>query len=148
MRTILSLTSYILSGILIIMVRMYQIAISPLIKWTMGDVCRFYPSCSQYFIEAVRKYGPIRGALKGIWRVIRCNPWCKGGYDPPWQLSRTKFLNCHSYWIRKTGKMSILRRFKSVCSSWKVLFGRSTGCLCELCIKNFCNYSAKFLNSI
>ena len=82
-RTVLLLIGYILSGILIIMVRMYQVVISPLIKATMGDVCRFYPSCSQYFIEAVRKYGPVRGAIKGVWRVIRCNPWCKGGYDPP-----------------------------------------------------------------
>ena len=83
MRLILSLVSYPLSVILILMVRLYQITLSPLIKAIAGDVCRFYPSCSQYFIEAVRKYGPIRGSIKGIWRVIRCNPWCSGGYDPP-----------------------------------------------------------------
>jgi len=82
-QTILSFFSRILSSILIVIVMLYQIAISPLIKLVFGDVCRFHPSCSQYFIEAVRKYGPIRGAIKGIWRVIRCNPCCKGGYDPP-----------------------------------------------------------------
>ena len=82
-RKIASGIRWLLSSILIIAVRFYQIAISPLIKACFGDVCRFHPSCSQYFIEAVRKYGPIRGAIKGTWRVIRCNPWCKGGYDPP-----------------------------------------------------------------
>ena len=45
--------------------------------------CRFEPSCSEYFIQAVRKYGPLKGAGKGVWRVCRCNPVCRGGYDPP-----------------------------------------------------------------
>ena len=65
--------------ILIGMVRLYQIFLSPL----LGRYCRFEPTCSRYFIEAVRKYGAIRGALKGIWRICRCNPWTPGGYDPP-----------------------------------------------------------------
>lgn len=65
------------------MVRLYQIVISPLIKATVGNVCRFEPSCSQYFIEAVRKRGAIRGSLAGLWRIIRCNPWNSGGHDPP-----------------------------------------------------------------
>ncbi|MFZ4467931.1 MAG: membrane protein insertion efficiency factor YidD [Pirellula sp.] len=45
--------------------------------------CRFSPSCSQYMIEAIEKHGPIRGALKGIWRICRCHPGSPGGYDPP-----------------------------------------------------------------
>ena len=65
--------------LLIFPVRVYQLFISPLI----GPCCRFQPTCSQYFIEAVQKYGVIRGSLKGIWRILRCNPFCKGGYDPP-----------------------------------------------------------------
>ena len=65
--------------ILIGLVRLYQLFISPMI----GPRCRFTPSCSQYYIEAVKKYGAIRGSLKGAWRIIRCNPWNKGGYDPP-----------------------------------------------------------------
>jgi uncharacterized protein len=65
--------------ILIGLVRLYQIFLSPM----LGRYCRFQPTCSQYFIEAVRKYGAIRGALKGIWRICRCNPWMPGGYDPP-----------------------------------------------------------------
>jgi len=64
---------------LILLVRGYQLFLSPLI----GQHCRFTPSCSQYFIEAVRKYGAIRGAAKGVWRICRCHPFCQGGYDPP-----------------------------------------------------------------
>lgn len=60
-------------------VRLYQIFLSPI----FGRQCRFYPSCSAYFIESVRKYGAIRGSLRGVWRICRCNPWNPGGYDPP-----------------------------------------------------------------
>ena len=44
--------------------------------------CRYYPTCSQYTKQAVMKYGPIKGLLKGAFRVLRCNPFSKGGYDP------------------------------------------------------------------
>lgn len=44
--------------------------------------CRFHPSCSQYTYEAVEKYGVLAGSIRGAWRVARCNPWSKGGYDP------------------------------------------------------------------
>ncbi len=44
--------------------------------------CRFYPTCSEYAIRAVHKYGIFRGGLKAAWRVLRCNPFNKGGYDP------------------------------------------------------------------
>jgi uncharacterized protein len=60
-------------------VRCYQLAVRPLLP----AVCRFTPSCSEYMIEAVRKYGPVRGVGKGLARVARCNPWNLGGYDPP-----------------------------------------------------------------
>jgi uncharacterized protein len=60
-------------------VRFYQVVIGPLLP----KVCRFYPSCSDYFILAVYKYGPLRGTCKGVWRVCRCNPLSAGGYDPP-----------------------------------------------------------------
>jgi putative membrane protein insertion efficiency factor len=65
--------------VLILLVRLYQVTLSPLLP----PVCRFQPSCSEYFILAVRKHGPLRGACKGVWRVCRCNPFCRGGYDPP-----------------------------------------------------------------
>lgn len=44
--------------------------------------CRFRPTCSEYTIQAIRKYGIIKGGIKAIWRIIRCNPWNKGGWDP------------------------------------------------------------------
>ncbi|MBX9792540.1 MAG: membrane protein insertion efficiency factor YidD [Pirellulales bacterium] len=65
--------------LLIALVRVYQISLSPI----LGGHCRFEPSCSNYFILAVQKYGPWRGALKGAWRVCRCNPFSAGGHDPP-----------------------------------------------------------------
>ena len=65
--------------LLIALVRVYQWTLSPLI----GRQCRFQPTCSNYFIGAVEKYGAIRGSLKGIWRICRCNPFCQGGDDPP-----------------------------------------------------------------
>ena len=60
-------------------VRSYQILLRPL----MPPLCRFHPSCSEYFLEAVDKYGPVRGAARGAWRICRCNPWNPGGFDPP-----------------------------------------------------------------
>lgn len=68
-----------LTSLLIGAVRFYQICLRPLLP----AVCRFYPSCSEYFILAVRKYGPIHGACKGFGRICRCHPWSAGGYDPP-----------------------------------------------------------------
>jgi len=44
--------------------------------------CKYHPSCSQYTIDALEKYGVVRGVLMGIWRILRCNPFSKGGYDP------------------------------------------------------------------
>jgi putative membrane protein insertion efficiency factor len=67
------------AGMLILMTRLYQLFVSPL----LGQHCRFEPSCSAYFMEAVRKYGAIRGAARGIGRILRCHPWSRGGYDPP-----------------------------------------------------------------
>lgn len=60
-------------------VRLYQLLLSPL----LGRNCRFTPTCSQYYIEAVRKYGLLRGTLKGVSRVCRCHPFHPGGFDPP-----------------------------------------------------------------
>jgi len=65
--------------LLLLPVRIYQAVIGPLLP----KVCRFHPSCSDYFIQAVEKHGPLRGAVKGVWRICRCNPLSRGGYDPP-----------------------------------------------------------------
>ncbi len=64
--------------VLILLVRLYQVTLSPLV----GRRCRFLPTCSEYFIEAVRRHGALRGGAMGLWRVLRCNPLGKGGYDP------------------------------------------------------------------
>jgi putative membrane protein insertion efficiency factor len=64
---------------LLVPVRFYQLVIGP----TLPKVCRFYPSCSEYFVLAVHKHGPIKGSCKGVWRICRCNPFSLGGYDPP-----------------------------------------------------------------
>ncbi|HEY7156343.1 MAG TPA: membrane protein insertion efficiency factor YidD [Gemmataceae bacterium] len=70
---------FVLATILIAGVRFYQVCLRPMLP----AVCRFEPSCSEYFIQAVHKYGPLRGACKGVWRICRCNPFSSGGFDPP-----------------------------------------------------------------
>jgi len=79
LRLLVAPLSWLLRLVLIAGVRFYQICLRPLLP----PLCRFYPSCSEYFIEAVTKYGPVRGACKGVWRICRCHPWNRGGYDPP-----------------------------------------------------------------
>lgn len=44
--------------------------------------CKYYPTCSQYALEAIKKYGAFKGLALAVWRVLRCNPFSKGGYDP------------------------------------------------------------------
>lgn len=69
----------VLSGAMIAMVRGYQKLIRPMLP----PMCRYEPGCSEYMILAVRKYGPLIGGAKGIWRICRCTPWGGCGYDPP-----------------------------------------------------------------
>jgi hypothetical protein len=64
--------------IYLIPVYIYRNTFLPFIK----PRCIYYPSCSEYFVQAVEKYGVFRGTLKGTYRVLRCNPFAKGGYDP------------------------------------------------------------------
>jgi putative membrane protein insertion efficiency factor len=58
-------------------VRLYQRAISPLLPAR----CKYYPSCSEYALGAVRRYGILRGVTLAVWRLLRCNPWSHGGVD-------------------------------------------------------------------
>jgi putative membrane protein insertion efficiency factor len=68
-------------GLLVVAIRLYQVTLSPLLA-ACGPVCRFEPSCSRYMIDALRKYGLIKGLARGILRVSRCHPWHPGGPDP------------------------------------------------------------------
>ena len=61
------------------LIRLYQMTFS---KALPADTCRFYPSCSHYGYQAVYKFGVLKGGVKAIWRVLRCNPFNPGGYDP------------------------------------------------------------------
>jgi uncharacterized protein len=67
-----------------LIIRLYQLTVSPLLHWLAGPGagCRFEPSCSQYFLEAVEGHGALRGLRLGVKRICRCNPWCTPGYDP------------------------------------------------------------------
>lgn len=64
--------------LLIGLINFYKRYISP----NTVPKCKYTPTCSQYAIDAINKYGAIRGTLKAIWRILRCNPFSKGGYDP------------------------------------------------------------------
>ncbi|MTI88710.1 MAG: membrane protein insertion efficiency factor YidD [Balneolaceae bacterium] len=74
----MKLLKSILSNLIIGLVRFYQAAISP---W-MGKSCRYSPTCSQYMIEAVNEWGPLKGFWLGIQRIGRCHPWGGDGHDP------------------------------------------------------------------
>ncbi|MBE3587891.1 MAG: membrane protein insertion efficiency factor YidD [Thermoanaerobacteraceae bacterium] len=64
--------------VIILLLRFYQKHISPL----KGPSCRFYPTCSEYAVQAVGRYGVVRGSLRAMWRLLRCHPFNPGGYDP------------------------------------------------------------------
>ena len=64
--------------ILTFLIKGYHKHISPLFP----QACRFYPTCSMYAVEAIERFGVIRGSLLATYRILRCNPFCRGGYDP------------------------------------------------------------------
>jgi putative membrane protein insertion efficiency factor len=66
-----------LVAILIAPIRLYQRFISP----AFGPRCRYYPTCSEYAVQAIREVGPVRGTILAVWRVLRCNPFSHGGVD-------------------------------------------------------------------
>jgi putative membrane protein insertion efficiency factor len=67
-----------LRKILVAPIRVYQWLISPL----LGDTCKYYPSCSEYAAQAIERFGILRGLVLAAWRLLRCNPWSHGGFDP------------------------------------------------------------------
>lgn len=73
-----ALANALLVGLFVTVIRAYQLMISPL----LGPTCRFAPSCSEYFIDATRRHGALRGAWMGMRRLVRCHPLNPGGLDP------------------------------------------------------------------
>ncbi|MGV3762265.1 membrane protein insertion efficiency factor YidD [Parapedobacter sp.] len=67
-----------IAGVFLLLVRAYQLLLSPM----LGASCRYTPTCSQYAIEAIRKYGPFKGGWLAIRRIARCHPWGGHGHDP------------------------------------------------------------------
>ncbi len=72
--------------ILISLIRCYQVCIS---RFTAAH-CRFTPTCSAYAIEAIELHGALKGSALAAWRILRCNPFCRGGYDPVPEPSRKR----------------------------------------------------------
>jgi uncharacterized protein len=68
-----------MKNIIIGFIKFYKVLLSPILP----NSCKFYPTCSDYMILSIEKYGVLKGLLKGIWRIIRCNPISKGGVDYP-----------------------------------------------------------------
>lgn len=76
-----------MSRALIFLIGLYRKYISPL---KSRPSCRFVPTCSQYAIDALREWGFFRGSALALWRILRCNPFCKGGFDPVPERKRKK----------------------------------------------------------
>lgn len=70
-----------MKNILIFLLKGYKKVISPIFE-LFGVHCKFYPSCSEYMIQAINKYGSLKGVYLGIKRLLKCHPFAKGGYDP------------------------------------------------------------------
>lgn len=66
------------AGVFLLLVRAYQLLLSPM----LGASCRYTPTCSQYAIEAIRKFGPFKGGWLAVKRIARCHPWGGHGHDP------------------------------------------------------------------
>jgi putative membrane protein insertion efficiency factor len=64
--------------LVLIPIRAYQRAFSPV----LGNRCKYYPSCSEYAAQAIEQFGILRGLALAVWRLLRCNPWSHGGFDP------------------------------------------------------------------
>ncbi|MBO5031163.1 MAG: membrane protein insertion efficiency factor YidD [Lachnospiraceae bacterium] len=72
----------------------YRKYLSPL----KSTKCPYFPSCSQYGLEAVEQYGALKGSLLSIWRILRCNPFSKGGYDPVSSINNKKKQKVRTYY--------------------------------------------------
>ena len=78
LRSVSTFISNAVKSLLLGIIRFYRRFISP----AKAPCCRFYPSCSVYAMDAIKKHGPVKGSGMAAWRILRCNPFGKGGYDP------------------------------------------------------------------
>jgi putative membrane protein insertion efficiency factor len=67
-----------LRSLVLVPLRLYQRLVSP----ALGQRCKYYPSCSEYAAQAIGRFGILRGLVLACWRLLRCNPWSHGGFDP------------------------------------------------------------------
>ncbi len=83
--------------IILILIKFYQKTFSPdhgLFSYLWpGGFCKFYPSCSEYAYQAIKRQGTARGLVKGVWRILRCNPFSQGGIDLVNPVRNQRFLN-------------------------------------------------------
>ena len=86
-RRILTIVVLLPRNAVVLLLKAYRLLVSPL----YGDVCRYHPSCSRYALEAVQQSGVAVGAALAVARVVRCNPWSRGGVDDPPQLLRAGY---------------------------------------------------------
>jgi putative membrane protein insertion efficiency factor len=77
----------------IALLRLYQRTLSPL----LGPRCKYYPSCSEYAVQAIGRYGILRGSVLAAWRLLRCNPFSHGGYDPVSEQTLFQRSHAHSH---------------------------------------------------
>ncbi len=66
------------TALVVLPIRVYQRLASPIV----GQRCKYYPSCSEYAVQAITRFGILRGLVLSGWRLLRCNPWSRGGFDP------------------------------------------------------------------
>jgi uncharacterized protein len=76
-----------------LLIRLYQWTVSPY----LGPACRFYPSCSQYALEAITRFGIVKGSALTLWRLGRCAPWHPGGFDPVPERSAPRGCRQHAH---------------------------------------------------
>jgi len=110
------------------LIRLYQHTLSfdhgPMKALFPHGYCQFYPTCSEYTYQAIDKYGVISGSVLGAWRILRCNPWAKGGNDPvPTKFKLPRFEKRWS----STRKMLILCR-DNRCQWWEVAIMTHPAC--------------------
>ncbi len=99
MKRVLLSISLLPRNVCVLILRAYRLIVSPL----YGDVCRYYPSCSAYALQAIQLHGVIRGVALGTWRIARCHPWAAGGVDDVPRARADRYRVTRSGFVVVTG---------------------------------------------